>query len=160
MHGVCARPPPLIGPTSAAGQYLDEMRRLLMRTGIVLAVVASVAACGGAAYTKRDFIARADAICSSALRQTRALAPGTGLARYAAAVLPIVRSEAAQLRDLRRPPGDAHDQTTLTRYYAALGQVVQDYRELAAAAARGDDQGVASAEAALRASPAASLAVS
>jgi hypothetical protein len=48
---------------------------------------AVLAGCGGT-YTKRDFIARADAICAGAVRETRAIAPpafsGTGAQRISA----------------------------------------------------------------------------
>ena len=84
----------------------------------------------------------------------------TALADYLASVVPIVQSETTQLRALRRPTEDASARATLARYLGALAQAAGDYGELAAAARRGDAQGVASAEAALRASPVASLAAS
>jgi hypothetical protein len=101
------------------------------------------------------------------VRQTRSIAAPSftrpaalqlaALSGYLAAVLPIVQSEAAQLRALRRPT-DAAARATLAQYLAAVAQAASDYRALAAAAKRGDAQGVASAEAALRASPVTSLA--
>ena len=128
----------------------------------------AVVGCGGSSYTKTDFIARADAICAGALRQTRSIAPvgaaqaGSGqdraLAAYLNGVVPVLESEASQLRALRRPPGTTHEQTTLNRYFAALTQTVTYYKHLAAAAKQGDDQAVADAEAALGASPVYSLA--
>jgi hypothetical protein len=137
-------------------------------TCALLTLTTLVAGCGGSSYTRRDFVARADAICTSAVRQTRSIAPPSftrpaarqlsALADYLAAVLPVVQSEAAQLRALRRPTHDAPAGATLGRYLAAVAQAASDYRALAAAAKRGDAQGVASAEAALRASPVASLA--
>ena len=75
-----------------------------------------------------------------------------------AAVLPIVESEATQLRALKSPPEDAREKAALAKYFEALGQEVENYRKLAAAAKQNDRQGVTNAEAALRASPAASLA--
>lgn len=123
-----------------------------------LALVALVAACGGGGYTKSDFVARANAICASSLRQTRAIAPGTPLAAYLTAVVPVVQSEADQLRALRFPPGTARDRATLSSYLAAIAQVAADYRQLEAAAKRGDSQAVSDLEATLRASPAATLA--
>jgi hypothetical protein len=133
----------------------------------VFAFVAVLAGCGGSAYTKSDFIARADAICTSTLRQTRALAPpastaqpGGALAAYLGQLVPLVQSEANQLRALRRPPGNSRESATLTAYYSALGQIVESYRQLEAAARRGDTQTVTDVEATLRASPAATLAAS
>jgi hypothetical protein len=122
-----------------------------------MATVALIAGCGSS-YTKSDFIARADAICASALRQTRSIAPTTALGEYVAAVVPIVQSEATELRALKSPPQDARDEAALAKYFGALTQEVENYRKLGAAAKRGDGQGVTNAEAALRASPAASLA--
>jgi hypothetical protein len=122
------------------------------------ALAVLVAACGGSGYTKSDFVARADAICASSLRQTRAIPPGTSLPTYLSALVPIVRSEADQLRALPPPPETARDRSTLTSYLAAMAQVAEDYRQLEAAAQRGDTQAVTNLEAALRASPAAALA--
>jgi hypothetical protein len=102
-------------------------------------LAAVLAGCGGG-YTKSDFVARADAICASALRQTRSIPPGADLGGYLAAVLAVVQSEATQLRALRRPPDTAGDRATLEQYFAALGQTVSDYRQLAAAAQNGDQQ--------------------
>jgi hypothetical protein len=139
-------------------------------TCALLALAALLAGCGGGSYAKPDFVARADAICTSAVRQTRSIAPPSftrpaarqlsALARYLAAVLPIVQSEAAQLRALRRPTQDAAARATLTQYLAAVARAAGDYRALTAAAQRGDAQGVSNAEAALRTSPVASLATS
>jgi hypothetical protein len=70
----------------------------------------------------------------------------------------VVQSEARQLRALKRPSGDARDRAALERYLGAEAQSASTYRELAAAANGADAHGVASAEAALRASPVASLA--
>jgi hypothetical protein len=133
----------------------------------VAAVVAVVAGCGGSGYTKSDFVARADAICTGTLRQTRALVPpastsqpGGPLAAYFGQLVPLVQSEADQLRALKRPPGNARDSATLTEYENALAQIVANYRQLEAAARRGDTQTVTDVEATLRASPAAALATS
>jgi hypothetical protein len=133
----------------------------------VAAMVAMVAGCGGSGYTKSDFVARADAICTSTVRQTRALTPpastsepGGVLAAYLGQLVPLVQSEAGQLRALKRPPENARDGATLTAYYQALAQNVQSYQQLEAAAKRGDTQTVTDGEAALRASPVAALAAS
>jgi hypothetical protein len=122
-----------------------------------MATVVLIAGCGSS-YTKSDFIARADAICASALRQTRSIAPTSVLGEYVAAVLPVVESEATQLRALKSPPQNARDKAALAKYFGALAQELENYRKLGVAAKRGDGQGVTNAEAALRASPAASLA--
>ena len=133
----------------------------------LLAVVTLLAGCGGSSYTKGDFVARADAICTSTLRQTRALAPpsstsqpGGALAVYLGQLVPLVQSEANQLRALKRPSDGARDSGTLTAYYKALAQIVANYRQLEAAAKRGDTQTVTDVEATLRASPIAALAAS
>ncbi len=130
-------------------------------------LTALLAGCGGSSYTKSDFIARADGICTSTLRQTRALVPpastsrpGGAQAAYLAEVVPLVQSEADQLRALKRPSGNPHDRATLSAYFTALGAVVAAYRQLVAAARRGDAQTVADLEATLRASPVAELAAS
>ena len=133
----------------------------------LLALAALLAGCGGGGYTKSDFIARADGICTSTLRETRALvAPastsqtGGAQAAYLAEVVPLLQSEADQLRALKHPSGSAHDRATLTAYFTALGEVVAAYRQLEAAARRGDAQTVAAVEATLRTSPVAGLAAS
>ena len=128
-----------------------------------LAVVLSgalLAGCGGSGYGKHDFVTRADAICAAALRQTRSIAAGTALPAYLTEFVPVLESETSQLRALRRPPGSAHDRALLGQYFAALSQTVVEYRQLAAAVKRGDDQAVADAEAALGSSPVYSLAAS
>ncbi len=134
-----------------------------------LAVVVLLSACGGASgNTKADFVARANAICTKTLSQTRALTPpsstaqpGGALAAYLGQLVPLVASEADQIRALKRPSGGtAQDRQTLSQYVAAIGQVVAAYRQLQAAARRGDTQAIASVEATLRASPAADLAAS
>lgn len=132
-----------------------------MHMTLAVAATAVIAAgCGGSSYTKHDFIVRADAICASALRETRSIASGSALSNYLTAYVPVLESEEAQLRALRRPPGTAHDRTTLQQYFAALSQTVVEYHQLAAAAKSGDDQGVANAESALGSSQVYSLATS
>jgi hypothetical protein len=133
----------------------------------LLALAAMVAGCGGGSYTKSDFVARANAICTSTLRQTRALSPpastshpGGALAAYLGQLVPLVQSEADQLRALKRPADNGQDSATLTAYYRALEQIVENYKQLETAARRGDTQTVADVEATLRASPVAALAAS
>jgi len=140
------------------------------RTRCILAVLVVAAPLGGCGdtITKRDYVARADAICASAVRQTRVIPPPTlagsqaqrldALAQYFARVLPIAQSELAQLQALKRPSADATDRAVLQRFLATLRQTVGDYRALVTAAQRGDAQGVAAAVARLRASPLVALA--
>jgi hypothetical protein len=146
---------PILGPVRQFGGTL-----------VALTLAAILAACGGS-YTKRDFVARADAICTSTLRETRSITPPSlsggadavgALAQDLDKLVPVVRSQAAQLRALKRPPGNASDRAALERYLGAVSEVATQYEQLGAAAERGDAQAVASAEAALRASPIASLA--
>lgn len=131
------------------------------RACIVLLLVVTgplVGGCGST-VTKHDYIARADAICAAAVRQTRATAPPVAatsargrlqaLARYVERVTPIAASELSQLQGLKRPPGPASETAALDQYLAALRQAVSDYRALGAAAAQGDASGVRDAEAAL-----------
>jgi hypothetical protein len=142
--------------------------RSARRLAAVLVGAVLIALCAGCgSYTKADFIARADAICASTLRQTRTVPPpsfsGGGnqlsaLGGYVARVLPLVRSEAGQLRSLRKPPGSARERAVLAGYLAAFARAVDEYGALAAAATRGDGQAAAIAEAALKTSPAAALA--
>ena len=126
--------------------------------------------CGGNTYTKSDFIARANAICTGALRQTRSIPPPSAaqatsgqdaaLTAYLDSVVPVLQSEQSQLRALRRPPGNARERATLEHYLTALTQTITNYKQLDVAAKRGDDQAVADAEAALGASQVYSLAAS
>jgi hypothetical protein len=135
----------------------------------VLGVAVLLAGCGGS-ETKQNFAARADAICASTVRQIRSIAPPnftsskaqqlSALGGYMAVVSPIVASEAKQLHALQRPAGSARARAALTRYLDALTQTAGDYQTLAAAAKRGDAQGVANAEGALRTSDVTALAQS
>lgn len=131
----------------------------------LLTLAAMIAGCGSSSYAKSDFVARAEGICTRTLSQTRALAPpaagsGSALSAYLGKLVPLVQSEADQLRALKRPADNARDKATLAAYFAALGQVVAAYRRLRTAAARGDAQTLADVEATLNASPVAALAAS
>jgi hypothetical protein len=140
--------------------------RVAGRIAALVTVLALLAGCG--AYTKQDFVARADAICASTVRKTRSLTPPAligskaqqlrALAGYLAVVVPLVQSETTQIRALRRPSEDPRDRAALARYLAALAQSAAEYGRLAAAARRGDASAVAGAEAALGTSPVATLA--
>jgi hypothetical protein len=131
----------------------------------LLICASALDACGSSAPTRSDVIARANAICETAFRDAHTVAPpaasgGGGsslpaLAKYLKRVTPIVDTEVAGLRALPRP---AEDRALLERYLAAMTASATQYRDLAVAADRGDSAGVASALAALRASPATSLA--
>lgn len=126
---------------------------------LLAAALAAVAVSGCGSYTERQFAARADAICIAAVRQERSLAPPgfSGSARerrrsltaYVRRVLPIVESEARQLRRLPRPSQSARHRAALAAYLHALGQATAGFEALAAAAATGDPQQVQAAEAAL-----------
>jgi hypothetical protein len=139
--------------------------RPVRRTVAVLGLAVLVG-CGS--YTKHDFIARADAICASTVRQTRLIPPPSftnvpaqrlrALAGYVAQVLPLVRTEATQLRSLRKPSQSAAERASLTSFLAAFAAVVGDYQNLVTATSAGDSAGVARAEASLTASPVAALA--
>jgi hypothetical protein len=138
---------------------------LRARIYCVLALAALVAGCGGSSYTKSDFVARADGICTNTLRQTRALTPpastsqpGGALAAYLGQLVPLLQSEADHLHALKRPPDNSHDSATLSAYYKALDQIVANYQQLEAAAKRDDTQALTDVEATLRASPASALA--
>jgi hypothetical protein len=145
----------------AAAAYHPDVRRLEAIV-VVVSLAALLAGCGSK-YTKSDFVARADGICTNAVREIRSLnsPSATGgqelhaLSQYLAKVLPIVQSEASQIRALKRPSGDT---AALERYLAAQAEVVAQYRRLAAAAKRGDEQAVATAEARLQASSVTELA--
>lgn len=139
--------------------------RLCRGSALAVLLSAVLAGCGGGGYSKSDFVAQANGICTNSLRQTRAITPPTSasetgtLAAYLSRLVPLVQSEADQLRKLKRPPGGtASDRLTLSQYFAALGQVVTAYRELEAAARSGDGDTIASVEATLRTSPVAALA--
>ena len=122
----------------------------------------------GAGYGKRDFTRRADAICASALRDLRALAPPNfggpalqlrlALSAYDRQALSIVQAELARLRALPRPSQSAHDAAMLHDYLSALNRAVGEYRSLASAVKAGNAGGTAAAETALAANPVAGLA--
>ncbi|MFZ0090738.1 MAG: hypothetical protein WAL63_14595 [Solirubrobacteraceae bacterium] len=137
-------------------------KRTALTTGAALCA-AVVTGCGGHAATKPDVVAQANAICASALRDERATPPpATGqaslpaLSGYLQQVLPIVGREVSNLHGLPRP---AEDRALLDRYLDAVTDLGSTYRSLAAAARRGDQDGVDQALAALQANPASSLAV-
>ncbi len=128
-------------------------------------MAAAVLAGCGSTYTKQDFVAQADGICASALRELRSVAaqsqPTAGSAQqaaYFASVARVVKSEAAELHALPRPHDDAGDGATRRSYVDSVAQVAAEFSALAAAARTGDAGGLAAAEAALRASPVDSLA--
>jgi hypothetical protein len=120
------------------------------RAGLLLATVAAAATitgCGGHSATRKDVIARANAICFTAQQAARSVpSPGAGdtraLAAYFDKVAPVVAKEARQLAALPRPtPREA----TLNHYVAAVGASVADYRAAARAAMAGNEAGVTQA---------------
>jgi hypothetical protein len=123
----------------------------------LVALVAT--ACGSSAPTKKDVIARGNAICSSAVSSVRAVAPakgsGSALAGYFKQLEPIVAHEVSQLRKLPRPDTD---KAVLNQYIDAVTKAGTTYTALAAAARRGDLTAVAKYLGELRANPAQSLA--
>jgi len=125
-------------------------------------VTVALAACGCSSTTKKDVIARANAICSNAVSSVRAVVPpakgatsGTALAGYFKQLEPIVAKEVSQLRKLPRP---STDKALLNSYIDAVTKAGDVYKQLAAAARRDDIPSVAKYLSALRASPAQSLA--
>jgi hypothetical protein len=129
---------------------------------VILAGSVAATACGGHTATKQDVIARANAICFTALQGVRSLAPPTAgsaslasLSAYLRKVVPIVERKAAGTRALPRP---SQDRAVLNRYVAAVSAAETEYRALASAAARGDRAAVAQAQSALRGNAATVLA--
>jgi hypothetical protein len=121
-----------------------------------------VTACGGHTVTKRDVVARANAICFNTLIAVRSVPPPAGdpssptaLAGYLHTVLPIIEKEASDTRALPRP---AKDRAVLDRYVAAVTAGAKLNGSLAADAKRGDSAAVSSDLAALRESPGPALA--
>jgi hypothetical protein len=125
-------------------------------------VALALTACGGSSATKKDVIARGNAICSNAVSSVRAVVPppkgntsGTALSGYFGRLLPIVNKEVSELRKLPRP---STDKALLNSYIDAVTKAGDTYKQLVAAAHRNDIQSVAKYLSALRASPAQSLA--
>ena len=129
---------------------------------VLLAVIIWLASCSSRAETKQDYVARANAICASATRAIRNVAPaGAGavslsaLGHYLSMVTPIVDTEVKQLRALPLP---ALDRRQLEQYLTAVAAEATDYRGLETAARSGNRAWVSAATAALQASPATTLA--
>jgi hypothetical protein len=138
-----------------------QLRRIAAMLAACLVAVTATA-CGGSSATKKDVIARGNAICSSALSSVRVVVPppkgansGTALSGYFKRIEPIVDKEVSQLGKLPRPDTD---KAVLNRYIDAVTKAGTVYKQLVAAAQRNDIPGVARALSALRASPAQSLA--
>jgi hypothetical protein len=132
------------------------------RCACAVATALTLAGCGGHTATKRDVVARANAICAATLRAVRSVPPPAGgsasaaaLSPYLQKVVPIVQKEAADTRALPHP---ARDRALLDRYVAAVTATATQYRRLAAAAARQDSAAVSQALAGLRVNPAGTLA--
>jgi hypothetical protein len=130
------------------------MRRAYATALAVLIGAALISGCGGHTATRKDVIARANAICFGAQQAVRSIAsPGSSatdtkaLAAYFNKVTPIVAKEARQLAALPRPK---QRQVTLNHYVDAVSSSVTEYRAAARAAASGDDGGVTHALAKLQ----------
>ena len=118
----------------------------------IVAAAATITGCGGHSATRKDVIARANAICFTAQQAARSVASRArqtpkALAAYFDKVVPIVAKEARQLAALPRPQ---QRQATLNHYVDAVGASVADYRAAARAAAAGDAGGVTQALARLQ----------
>jgi hypothetical protein len=134
----------------------------LTATAVACLVALTVAACGSSTATKKEVIARGNAICASTLRAVRATVPpsggsntGTALNGYLQRVLPIVQKEVSQLQKLPRPDAD---KAVLNHYISEVAQAGDTYKTLAQAARRNDLSALAKALGTLRANPAGSLA--
>jgi hypothetical protein len=122
------------------------MRRASASALAILIGAALIAGCGGHAATRKDVIARANAICFGAQQAVRSIpSPGAAatdtkaLAAYFDKVTPIVAKEASQLAALPRPK---QRQGALNRYVDAVDASVGDYRAAGRAATAGDAGGV------------------
>ncbi len=136
-----------------------------------VSAAAVIAGCGGHTVTKRDVVARGDAICFQSLQSIRSIPPPrfTGnapasfsdprylisFAKYANAVRPILAREIEQLRTLPRP---SVDRATLNALLNAIAQEGDDYHAIVRAASAGDVEATMSALARLAANPARRLA--
>jgi hypothetical protein len=139
---------------------------------IAVAVVigaALISGCGGHTATRKDVIARANAICFQSLQSIRSVPPpvasGTpsfrrpaylaAFAAYVDKVRPIVAKEARQLQALPRPKQGL---ATLNAFIAAVAKESDDYASMAAAASKRDGGGVTKALSNLASNPARGLA--
>lgn len=140
------------------GASVGSPRPLIRLPAVAITVAtmstALLAGCGDHTATRRDVVARANAICFDAQQTLRELAPPTGgagdlagMSRYLGKVVPIVAKESRQLQALPRP---ASQRGTLDRFVDAVASSVADYRAAAHAAAGGDGAGVAESLAKLR----------
>ncbi len=135
------------------------LRRLRATTPALLLLVtvvsaATITGCGGHSATRKDVIARANAICFSAQQAVRSIASSRAggndtkaLAAYFDKVTPIVAKEARQLAALPRPE---QRQAALNHYVDAVGASVAEYRAAGRAARAGDAGGVSQALAKLQ----------
>jgi hypothetical protein len=144
----------------------NSSSRWIPAAAAAFTAVAVIAGCG--AQTKTDFVAQADAICASAVRELRSVVPpssaGTpsqqrkAFADYLSHAALIVQAETAQLRAIRRPQQDGLQRAALAHYLAAMTRTVSGYQALASAAQSGNQRAIAAAESVLAADPVASLA--
>jgi hypothetical protein len=151
-------------PLYVGGVQFGPSAARLPHAVVALGLATLIAGCG-TAYSKQDFVTRADAICNNAVRDTRSIAPAgaatrrdAALAGYAARLLPILESERNQLHGLKLPPQTATERATLTGYFKALSEQIDATRRLMLAARDRDADAIVNAEAALSANRAAPLA--
>jgi hypothetical protein len=149
---------------SRAGPKYHRGVHRLTAAVVTLAFALPLAGCGSK-YTKQDFVARADGICTKALRDARSIAPPSAaggkdaaLAGYLSRLVPILESEQSQLRKLKRPGQTAAQSAGLDDYFKALAAQVTAIQRLLTAAGSGDSPGIAAAEGALRSDPIAAAA--
>jgi hypothetical protein len=126
-----------------------------------------VAGCGGG-IDHRQYVQRADAICTFTLRSVRSLTPpelagaasarDASLAVYLDQLLPLLRRELRQLRALPHPSQRAAQTRAQDRYLASLSHSVGQFASFATAARAGDGNVVNMLEAELAADPAPRLA--
>jgi hypothetical protein len=112
---------------------------------IVATVLLGLGGCGSSAPSKQDVIARGDAICESATRAALAVTPtflpgGRLSPRYYQQTAPIVEAELRSLLALPRP---SQDGAVLQRFLAAVSALAVVYRQILAAADRGDTAAIA-----------------
>jgi hypothetical protein len=134
------------------------VKRITAAVAATVTAAAVVAGCGAQAVTKHEVMARADAICSTALGDARALKQGGAAdAVYLGQLATVVETEARKLRALPRP---AADRAVLDLFITNVARAAGQYRQLAAAARAGDQATVRRLTAELAANPEATYASS
>jgi hypothetical protein len=131
---------------AARTRYRSRVGRPLLAA---LAVILLLAGCGGGSGAPRlsraEFVAKADAICRTYNRQSRAIARPKSLAELATAidkVVPLLDQSVQKLQKLR-PPKD--EQADVDRWIAGVQRLEDDLRSVQDKAAKKDSQGVQAA---------------